>query len=79
MNDPKGKKRLGNFNADVYAANEPHEVILNQMNNNNSFVQRKDNYNSHDKSINFKSDIESHLSPKRFSEGEQVLKVTQEF
>lgn len=27
LNDAKGKKRLGNFNADVYTAN--HEVILN--------------------------------------------------
>jgi hypothetical protein len=79
LNDPKGKKRLGNFNADVYTANQSHEVIVNQISNNNSFVQRKDNYNSHDKSINFKSDIESHPSPKRFTEGEQVLKVTQDF
>ena len=49
------------------------------MSDNNSFVQRKDNYNSHDKSINFKADSDSHPSPKRFTEGEQVLKVTQDF
>jgi hypothetical protein len=75
LNDPKGKKRMANFYQDIYPSSNNHEGFLNQINNNNSI--RKDNYNSHDKSLNHKLvDNERNPTPKRYTEGDQVLKAT---